>query len=217
MIERPARAVRPVTNHRGSRWNRSSTCSGCAPAHATDHTRDGIGRRTFLAQSALLAAGRVVGGLCRGRRDCSGHDHRLDDRHQGERLSGARLGGRYRARQHLRQPDGDRAHRRRELRHAVAHLPTSGEHHQPERLRLPLPRPWRPIQRDGPVAGRRAHARTCGPTAPRTTRQPGRSRSVDLSKRKGCIQRCTLCIRATVAARPTLQPACASKYEEGRA
>ena len=36
------------------------TCGGCAPAHATDHARDGIGRRTFLAQSALLAAGALL-------------------------------------------------------------------------------------------------------------------------------------------------------------
>jgi cytochrome b6-f complex iron-sulfur subunit len=36
------------------------TCDGCAPALATDHARDGIGRRTFLAQSALLAAGALL-------------------------------------------------------------------------------------------------------------------------------------------------------------
>jgi ABC-type glycerol-3-phosphate transport system substrate-binding protein len=36
------------------------TCSGCAPAHATETVRDGIGRRTFLAQSALLAAGALL-------------------------------------------------------------------------------------------------------------------------------------------------------------
>jgi len=35
-------------------------CGGCAPAHATEHARDGIGRRTFLAQSALLAAGALL-------------------------------------------------------------------------------------------------------------------------------------------------------------
>jgi Rieske Fe-S protein len=33
------------------------TCEGCAREQATEHTRDGIGRRTFLAQTALLAAG----------------------------------------------------------------------------------------------------------------------------------------------------------------
>jgi len=43
-----------------------STCSGCAPAHATDHTRDGIGRRTFLAQSALLAAGALLAACAAG-------------------------------------------------------------------------------------------------------------------------------------------------------
>ncbi|HEX7979059.1 MAG TPA: Rieske (2Fe-2S) protein [Gemmatimonadaceae bacterium] len=36
------------------------TCGGCAPEHATDRARDGIGRRTFLAQSALLAAGALL-------------------------------------------------------------------------------------------------------------------------------------------------------------
>lgn len=36
------------------------TCGGCAPAHAAEHARDGIGRRTFLAQSALLAAGALL-------------------------------------------------------------------------------------------------------------------------------------------------------------
>ena len=35
-------------------------CGGCAPAHATEHARDGIGRRTFLAQSALFAAGALL-------------------------------------------------------------------------------------------------------------------------------------------------------------
>ena len=35
-------------------------CGGCAPARATEHARDGIGRRTFLAQSALLAAGALL-------------------------------------------------------------------------------------------------------------------------------------------------------------
>jgi cytochrome b6-f complex iron-sulfur subunit len=38
----------------------NSTCSGCAPALAADHARDGIGRRTFLAQSALIAAGALL-------------------------------------------------------------------------------------------------------------------------------------------------------------
>jgi len=36
------------------------TCTGCASGRATDHARDGIGRRTFLAQSALLAAGALL-------------------------------------------------------------------------------------------------------------------------------------------------------------
>ena len=43
-----------------------STCSGCAPALAADHARDGIGRRTFLAQSALLAAGALLAACAAG-------------------------------------------------------------------------------------------------------------------------------------------------------
>jgi cytochrome b6-f complex iron-sulfur subunit len=43
-----------------------STCGGCASAHATDHARDGIGRRTFLAQSALLAAGALLAACAAG-------------------------------------------------------------------------------------------------------------------------------------------------------
>ena len=42
------------------------TCGGCAPALATDHARDGIGRRTFLAQSALLAAGALLAACAAG-------------------------------------------------------------------------------------------------------------------------------------------------------
>jgi cytochrome b6-f complex iron-sulfur subunit len=42
------------------------TCSGCAPEHATDRARDGIGRRTFLAQSALLAAGALLAACAAG-------------------------------------------------------------------------------------------------------------------------------------------------------
>ena len=42
------------------------TCGGCAPAPATDHARDGIGRRTFLAQSALLAAGALLAACAAG-------------------------------------------------------------------------------------------------------------------------------------------------------
>jgi Rieske Fe-S protein len=36
------------------------TCGGCSTEHATERSRDGIGRRTFLAQSALLAAGALL-------------------------------------------------------------------------------------------------------------------------------------------------------------
>ena len=43
-----------------------STCAGCAPAHAADHASDGIGRRTFLAQSALLAAGALLAACAAG-------------------------------------------------------------------------------------------------------------------------------------------------------
>lgn len=43
-----------------------STCGGCAPAYAIDHARDGIGRRTFLAQSALLAAGALLAACAAG-------------------------------------------------------------------------------------------------------------------------------------------------------
>ena len=43
-----------------------STCGGCASAHAIDHARDGIGRRTFLAQSALLAAGALLAACAAG-------------------------------------------------------------------------------------------------------------------------------------------------------
>ena len=43
-----------------------STCGGCASAHAADHARDGIGRRTFLAQSALLAAGALLAACAAG-------------------------------------------------------------------------------------------------------------------------------------------------------
>jgi Rieske Fe-S protein len=42
------------------------TCSGCAPARATETVRDGIGRRTFLAQSALLAAGALLAACAAG-------------------------------------------------------------------------------------------------------------------------------------------------------
>jgi cytochrome b6-f complex iron-sulfur subunit len=42
------------------------TCGGCAPAPATDHAGDGIGRRTFLAQSALLAAGALLAACAAG-------------------------------------------------------------------------------------------------------------------------------------------------------
>ena len=42
------------------------TCSGCAPAHAAETVRDGIGRRTFLAQSALLAAGALLAACAAG-------------------------------------------------------------------------------------------------------------------------------------------------------
>jgi Rieske Fe-S protein len=43
-----------------------STCSGCAPAQTTETVRDGIGRRTFLAQSALLAAGALLAACAAG-------------------------------------------------------------------------------------------------------------------------------------------------------
>src|SRR3982750_4787710 len=35
-------------------------CGDCAHERAVEHYRDGIGRRTFLAQSALLAAGALL-------------------------------------------------------------------------------------------------------------------------------------------------------------
>jgi cytochrome b6-f complex iron-sulfur subunit len=42
------------------------TCGGCAPVHAAEIVRDGIGRRTFLAQSALLAAGALLAACAAG-------------------------------------------------------------------------------------------------------------------------------------------------------
>jgi cytochrome b6-f complex iron-sulfur subunit len=42
------------------------SCGGCASVHAADHVRDGIGRRTFLAQSALLAAGALLAACAAG-------------------------------------------------------------------------------------------------------------------------------------------------------
>ena len=38
----------------------NGACGRCAGAHASNVTADGIGRRTFLAQSALLAAGALL-------------------------------------------------------------------------------------------------------------------------------------------------------------
>jgi Rieske Fe-S protein len=38
----------------------NGACGRCAGAHGTDHAADGIGRRTFLAQSALLAASALL-------------------------------------------------------------------------------------------------------------------------------------------------------------
>ena len=38
----------------------NGACGRCAGAHRTDHAADGIGRRTFLAQSALLAASALL-------------------------------------------------------------------------------------------------------------------------------------------------------------
>ena len=42
------------------------SCGGCASVHATENDRDGIGRRTFLAQSALLAAGALLAACAAG-------------------------------------------------------------------------------------------------------------------------------------------------------
>jgi len=42
------------------------TCSGCTAEHAADAIRDGIGRRTFLAQSAILAAGALLAACAAG-------------------------------------------------------------------------------------------------------------------------------------------------------
>jgi cytochrome b6-f complex iron-sulfur subunit len=42
------------------------TCSGCARELGTDSIRDGIGRRAFLAQSALLAAGALLAACAAG-------------------------------------------------------------------------------------------------------------------------------------------------------
>jgi Rieske Fe-S protein len=42
------------------------TCTGCASGRAADHARDGIGRRTFLAQSALVAAGALLAACAAG-------------------------------------------------------------------------------------------------------------------------------------------------------
>jgi Rieske Fe-S protein len=41
-------------------------CSGCTATHATDHPADAIGRRTFIAQSALLAATAFLAAACGG-------------------------------------------------------------------------------------------------------------------------------------------------------
>ena len=41
-------------------------CDGCAGARAADHARDGIGRRTFLSQTALLAAGALLAACAAG-------------------------------------------------------------------------------------------------------------------------------------------------------
>jgi Rieske Fe-S protein len=38
----------------------NQVCGGCASERAAEHAHDGIGRRTFLAQSALLAAGALL-------------------------------------------------------------------------------------------------------------------------------------------------------------
>ena len=38
----------------------NGACGHCGDAHRTDHAADGIGRRTFLAQSALLAASALL-------------------------------------------------------------------------------------------------------------------------------------------------------------
>jgi cytochrome b6-f complex iron-sulfur subunit len=42
------------------------TCGGCAGERAAEHARDGIGRRTFFAQTALLAAGALLAACAAG-------------------------------------------------------------------------------------------------------------------------------------------------------
>jgi Rieske Fe-S protein len=42
------------------------TCGGCSREQATEHSRDGIGRRTFLTQTALLAAGALLAACAAG-------------------------------------------------------------------------------------------------------------------------------------------------------
>ena len=46
----------------------NDACARCAGAHphATPPAADGIGRRTFIAQSALLAAGALLAAACAG-------------------------------------------------------------------------------------------------------------------------------------------------------
>jgi len=42
----------------------NGACGRCAGAHDSNVAADGIGRRTFLAQSALLAAGALLAAAC---------------------------------------------------------------------------------------------------------------------------------------------------------
>ena len=44
----------------------NDACARCAGAHPTHPPTDGIGRRTFIAQSALLAAGALLAAACAG-------------------------------------------------------------------------------------------------------------------------------------------------------
>ncbi|MBW8769656.1 MAG: Rieske (2Fe-2S) protein [Gemmatimonadetes bacterium] len=46
--------------------NQDALCGGCSHQPPTEHARDGIGRRTFLAQTALLAAGAVLAACAAG-------------------------------------------------------------------------------------------------------------------------------------------------------
>jgi len=66
VVETPTRDAPAVTNHRDATMESKLSCEGCAPAHATENVRDGIGRRTFLAQSALLAAGALLAACAAG-------------------------------------------------------------------------------------------------------------------------------------------------------